>query len=231
MIATIQKVDNPTITLRALINGARLKVVEKGKGEKEETFSSRAEAIAAAEKLLARRTAKGAWQSLGRTDTDRFLMLMDELSSLQKTVQHWPGLSRSIFQLLRMQPCFDRDIAELQEKLVLPLPTDFLEYARTSRCLMMNVELGKGIIGEQFKLTFRSHELAVTDHSLVIGQAENYRWDTAVLDLPTGMVLTGIKGVTVLDQHACFSDFFEFELRELKNHLLEIRSRLERDGS
>jgi hypothetical protein len=230
MIATIRKVADPNLTLRTLVSGARLKVVDKGKGEKEETFDSRAEALAAAEKLLTRRTAKGAWQSLGRTDTDRFLILMDELSALQKTVQQWPGLSRTVFQLLRMQPCFDRDIAELQEKLVLPLPADFLEYARTSRCLMMNVELGKGILGEQFKLTFRSHEMPVTDHSLVVGQAANYRWDTAILDLPTGMVLTGIKGVSVLDEHACFGDFFEFELRELKNHLLEIRTRLERDG-
>jgi hypothetical protein len=230
MIVTLEKMTGFKL-LRIRVSGSVVRVKEDGKSETATPFETRDQALQHAEAIIARRTRNGAWAVLGRTDTDRYLRVLDRFDALRGEVAGWDELSKHDLFLTKMQPCRTSDLTALAEVLDgSEVPQDYAEFVATCNGLEVLAHFARDDLFARLSFQIPGCSTENVEGSfLLVGVSRSHAWNIAMLHQTSGEVETFICGEgepELLDSHARFFDFFQYEFAELPQRLFDMKHRL-----
>lgn len=242
MVASLERHGYERCYLRVF--DKRLSIKDHNFREKEKVFDDKKQAVAEAEKFLARRLKSGSWSLRSKTSEDVYLKHVDALETYATRERNVAGYSRTRCTLLRNHPVSFTGLDKLATAVGVSresIPEGYQDFLLTIDGFDLSFDVEKKGWGNGFRLClvssysqpwFQEHKSEVpclrdiSEPFVVISYANRVHEELlltgAVLFLKTGAIQR-YEADSHVGVHDTFRDYLEYEMRELGQRFFDAR--------
>lgn len=215
MIVTLMSTDIHRKRLRISVLGADVTTVEEGRGEQTKSFGSRDAAVASVDKSITRRTSKGRWRVLGRTDESHYLEGLARLTSLARQTKSAKGFTRTRAYVQRWGAASVESLDGLPRT---PELDGYRDFRLTRAAVSLHVKLEVGPAAQELRFALGSATSSEVHGGSWVGRVNEL---VGVLD-PSSAAVRVFDEESVVDEYPSFRAYFDGMLRELPQHVYDV---------